>query len=114
MNGHRGKPWRKRQPSHDLAPLGNYIVCIQCAKFLKQRPCFRQCNCRRLIHKGKIHWVADAPMRQIERQSGEVAGQDLRWGKGGQGGRLARMPKSYCNAGFGSSCSTGALFGGSL
>ena len=78
IDHHAREPRRQRQLAQPSSLLGDTSRAIDGTKLAEQCLGLRQRRCRRRIEKGKRGGVGDAPMREVEHETGEIGGEDLR------------------------------------
>jgi len=78
---HARQPRRQRQAGDGLAFVADLAVGVERAERSKQRARLLERGARRRIEKPEPRRVGDAPHREIERQAGEVGGENLRLGE---------------------------------
>jgi hypothetical protein len=65
---------------------------IDCAERAEQRLGLAEGRCRRAIEKGQRSGIGNAPMREIEHETGKISGEDFRPVGGLKRGGLRLVP----------------------
>jgi len=83
LDHHRGEARGQRQRAHRLALWRQPAVGVERTEIAVERCGLGPGGARRRIEKGERGGVANAPMREIEREAREIGGENFGAAKGG-------------------------------
>ena len=109
IHDHPRQPRRQRQFAQALAFRGDPAVGIERAEFAEQAARLLQRRRRRRIEKRQRSGIADAPLREVEHQRGQIGGKDFGLGVGGERRGLRLVPQPVADAGLGAAGAAAAL-----
>ena len=109
IHDHARQPRRQRQRPETLAFRGDAAVSIERAEFVEQAVGLLQRRRRRRIEKRQRGGIADAPLREIEHQRGEIGRENFGLSIGRERGGLRFVPQPVAYAGLGAAGAAAAL-----
>ena len=96
---HHAREARRQREARDCATfLGDASVAVDGADLSQQRPRLLERGARGRIEKRKLQWIGDAPKGAVERETGEIGGQNFRRGIGLKPAIRGLLPQPIADA----------------